>query len=57
MQYLLITWALVWVLLYATVEEIPEPVPTIASECDFSGEDEPEYYCCQECAVLYLNER
>lgn len=57
MQYVLIAWVLVWVLLYATVDEVPEPVATVASECDFSGDDDPSHYCCEECASIYLNER
>lgn len=49
MHWFVLAWALVWLVLYLTIEEVDPP--TTESEVVGVENDGPEDYCCPECAA------
>lgn len=49
----LAAWVISWAVLYFTIEEVE--APTTESEV-LDVDDDPEQYCCQECAVERFSE-
>lgn len=52
MHWFVLVWALVWLVLYLTIEEVDAPT----TESEVQGYDDPEAYCCPECTAQLFRE-